>query len=152
MANRFTLVTLVFLIKSHNFEFQVYVAVELSNNSCTCKNYMHEDSSYSVGLLRDKQSCCICVHWHQRPEGYTLNYASGPYYVCVLVFLCPTRHVIVIKTGFFAVLNLMGEVLFPTPSLSASLSVSHPLLSPAQSIGSNLSPPCIRGLSAGGRR
>lgn len=71
MANRFTLVTLVFLIKSHNFEFQVYVAVELSNNSCTCKNYMHEDSSYSVGLLRDKQSCCICVHWHQRPEGYT---------------------------------------------------------------------------------
>ena len=71
---------------------------------------------------------------------------QGPKYVSAGVFSCPTCDVIVIKAGFFAILSLMGESCSPC----SILPVSHPPLSPLQSIGGNWSPPCIQGLSAGG--
>lgn len=65
----------------------------------------------------------------------------------VSVFLCPARNVIVVKAGFFAIPSVTRDVHSPH-----SISVSRPPLSPPPSIGSNQSPPCIQGLSAGGRR
>lgn len=70
--------------------------------------------------------------------------------MCVIVLLCCTCDVIVIK----AFLDLMGEEppphLPPPHTYTPSLSVSHPPLAPPQLIGCNRSPPCIQRLSARG--